>query len=110
LIRIGSLCVTYPHLTEIEKHNATRELLDSKKKSEELLRRDIKLLSLPYGSYDNEILELSKKAGYEHVFLNIPVAPSPGNNNYLIGRMDVSLNAWRIEYRLKMMGAYSWLA
>jgi peptidoglycan/xylan/chitin deacetylase (PgdA/CDA1 family) len=79
LIRIGSHCVTYPHLTEIEKHNATRELLDSKKKSEELLRRDIKLLSLPYGSYDNEILELSKKAGYEHVFLNIPVAPSPGN-------------------------------
>ena len=84
--------------------------LDSLKSFEEnILHRDISLLSLPYGSYDKDIIELSKRAGYERIFLNIPTFSSSKIGGYLVGRIHISLDDWLIEYRLKLLGAYQWL-
>ena len=110
LITIGSHTVTHPHLTKVSKEIVKKELSDSKKTLEEIFHNDINLFSLPYGSYNSDILKYAKSVGYERVFLNIPSFPFSGLNTFLIGRIDISPDDWPIEYRLKILGAYQWLS
>lgn len=109
LISIGSHSITHPHLAEIDRNKAIRELNDSKKTLEGIMNTEITLFSFPYGSYNKEIIEFSRKAGYERVFLNIPTFTSSKIGDYLIGRINISLDDWMIEYRLKLLNAYQWL-
>jgi peptidoglycan/xylan/chitin deacetylase (PgdA/CDA1 family) len=109
LISVGSHTVTHPYLAKIDRGIAIRELIDSKKKLEDILHTEVKLLSLPYGSYNKDVTVMSKEAGYERVFLNIPTFLSARVGQYTVGRIHVSLDDWLIEYRLKLLGAYQWL-
>ena len=109
LITVGSHCVTHPHLEYIGEDNAVKELVHSKTTLENILNREVKLLALPFGSLNESVLNLAKSAGYELVFWNIPTLPFINNCNFLVGRIDVSLHDWMIEYRLKFLGAYNWL-
>jgi len=109
LTTIGSHSDSHPKLTEISEDRAIKELINSKKALEGILRRRIALLSLPYGAYNESILELSRKAGYERVFLNTPTFHSSKIDEFLRGRIATSPDDWMIEYRLKLLGAYKWL-
>ena len=110
LISVGSHIVTHPYLSKIGKDKATRELIDSKIKLEKIFGTEVKMLSLPYGSYNKEVTALSKEAGYERIFLNIPAFHSSRAEEHTVGRIHVSLDDWMIEYRLKLLGAYQWLS
>jgi peptidoglycan/xylan/chitin deacetylase (PgdA/CDA1 family) len=109
LISIGSHSVNHPHLARIGNDRAITELIDSKKKLEEILKTEVSLLSLPYGSFNEEVAAMSKETGYKRVFLNIPKAPFTKDGDYVVGRIHVSLDDWLIEFRLKILGAYQWL-
>ena len=109
LITIGSHCVTHPHLAKIDIERAFSELKESKKTLEEIVGKRIDLLSLPYGSYNKNIIQLAKEAGFRRAFLNIPTPSFLKGGNYLVGRIDVSLDDWLIEFRLKLLGAYQWV-
>ncbi|MGO9138304.1 MAG: polysaccharide deacetylase family protein [Syntrophales bacterium] len=109
LISIGSHSVNHPHLAKIGKDRAIKELIDSKKKLEEILKKEVSMLSLPYGSFSEEVASMSKEAGYKRVFLNIPKISFTKDGDYVVGRIHVSLDDWLIEYRLKLLGAYEWL-
>lgn len=109
LVKIGSHCVTHPHLTSLEETEARRELVESKKTLEGILNRDINLLSFPYGAYNQQVIEWCREAGYRRVFSNIPTFSTSKIDSFLIGRIDVSPDDWFIEYRLKLLGAYQWL-
>jgi len=109
LITIGSHSVTHPHLASIGKDDAFKELIESKKTLEDMLHTDITLLSLPYGSINKEIIDMAKRAGYKHIYLNIPSLPFSKVGEYVIGRINISLDDWLIEYHLKLLGAYQWL-
>jgi peptidoglycan/xylan/chitin deacetylase (PgdA/CDA1 family) len=106
---IGSHTVSHPHLKTVDNNTFVTEITDSKKKLEEILRKQINLISLPYGSLNTGYIDLFKEAGYQHVFLNIPTFPATKIKEYFIGRIDVSLDDWPVEYRLKLLGAYQWL-
>lgn len=108
LITVGSHSVTHPRLAEIDESQAAREIVDSKKVLEEILNTNITLFALPHGSYSEGIIKLSKEAGYECVFHNVPTNLFSCTGTFLVGRIDVSLRDWSIEYRLKMRGAYQW--
>ncbi len=110
LISVGSHTVSHPDLTKLDGESAREELTDSKRKLESILQREINMLSLPYGSFNEELASLSKAAGYERVFLNVPTRPALSSQPYKVGRIHVSPNDWMIEYRLKLMGAYEWLS
>ena len=109
MVAIGSHCVTHPNLTAIDEYTAMKELSDSKKTLEDILDRPIHLLSFPHGACNERIIELCKKAGYQRVFSNLPTFPISKIEDYLLGRISVSLQDWQIEYRLKFLGAYQWL-
>jgi peptidoglycan/xylan/chitin deacetylase (PgdA/CDA1 family) len=109
LVTVGSHSVSHPHLTQVSQDTATRELLESKNTLEEMLRRDITVFSLPYGSFNLDILRLAKKTGYKRVFLHSPTFPCSARNDHLIGRIEMTPADWPVEYHLKILGAYQWL-
>jgi peptidoglycan/xylan/chitin deacetylase (PgdA/CDA1 family) len=110
LIKFGSHTVMHARLPHIGQREANRELVESKKILENILGKDVDLFAFPYGDFNKETIEMCIKAGYRHVFLNIPIRDSLSNNGIVCGRIDLSLDDWRLEYRLKMLGAYQWLA
>jgi peptidoglycan/xylan/chitin deacetylase (PgdA/CDA1 family) len=109
LVAIGSHCVTHRNLTHLDGPAAKSEIKDSKKILESILNRPVDILSFPHGACTEKIIDLCKKAGYQRVFVNLPTAPVLRIEDYVLGRISVSLQDWQIEYRLKFMGAYQWL-
>lgn len=108
-VMTGSHCFTHRDLTVLAETEIKKELVESKRKLEELLHREIELLAFPYGAYNKKVLELSKQAGYKRCFSVVPTFPSYKIDKFLIGRINVSPDDWLIEFRLKILGAYQWL-
>jgi len=106
-VAIGSHTVTHPELPCLDEKEARRELCQSREELRAILDKDINLLSFPHGTYNQKLLELSQQTGYTRVFSSEPAFLDP--QGYLAGRIDVQPTDWRIEFRLKLLGAYSWL-
>jgi len=109
LVKVGSHTITHPNLTLILEENILRELIESKRRLENILNKRIDWLAFPHGEYNNKILEFSKQAGYKLVFAALPVLASNKYINLLKGRICVSPDDWFIEFELKIRGAYQWL-
>ena len=56
LIEIGAHTCSHPFLTKIPLADAHQEILQSKKKLEEILQKEIKFFSYPHGDYSNKII------------------------------------------------------
>lgn len=110
LITIGSHSVTHARLSELDGKEAMKEVMESKKRLEEILGRDVGLFSFPYGDYKEETVRFCIQSGYQIVFTNIPRQGKLESWGNVYGRIDLSMNDWPMEYRLKMLGAYQWLA
>jgi peptidoglycan/xylan/chitin deacetylase (PgdA/CDA1 family) len=109
LTSVESHTVTHPKLPLLTAEDAKRELSKSKCELEALLRRKITLLSFPYGAYNPALVEWSRQAGYERVFTVWPSSARSGPLGYVTGRVPISPRDWQLEFRLKVLGAYSWL-
>lgn len=65
-VEVASHSVTHPRLTEISDTMALRyELFYSKQILESLFGQEVITFVYPYGRYDNQILRLTRKAGYK---------------------------------------------
>lgn len=109
LIIIGSHCVTHSNLLLLDTESAKIEITKSKKDLESILDSKVTLLSFPYGGHNTAHIELAREAGYKMAFTILPALVNSGSNNFVIGRVRVDPLDWRIEYRLKLLGAYRWL-
>jgi len=110
LIMIGSHCVTHKDLTILKKSEIEEELIKSKNDLENVINRKVDLVAFPFGSYNEEVIHLAKKVGYKRCFSSVPSFPHQKIDKFLMGRIDVSLNDWPLEFRLKFLGAYQWLS
>lgn len=108
-IRIASHSVTHPHLAEVDGRVLRDELVLSRQALERMTSAPIEMLSLPYGSCSTRVLSEAAASGYKRVFANIPVGRGP-DDHIVIGRISVSPRDWMIEFRLKTVAAYDWLA
>ena len=109
MILIGSHSVTHSKLTSLQPEQARMELVESKKRLEAILGREVTLFSFPYNDYNDQAVEMAKQAGYSRVFSNVPTFPISKVDSFMLGRVDVSPDDWDIEYSLKLRGAYQWL-
>lgn len=108
-VYIGSHCVNHPKLASVNRVTKIEELAKSKEVLERLLSKKVDSLSFPHGSYDKEVIAIAKETGYKRLFLNVPTFRSTKLRNVIVGRINVTLDDWPIEYTLKMKGAYQWL-
>jgi len=106
---IGSHTVTHGRLDKIPISEVKRELVDSKAMLERLVDYDIFFLALPHGAYSKDVLDIAFDAGYRKVLTLDETCISSRSESGKLGRFTVSPDMWWIEFRLTVIGAYSWL-
>jgi len=109
LVTIGSHTLTHPTLTRISKAEATREITESRIELEKMLGRKISLFSFPHGAFNNDLVDVCRKAGYERVYTIVPHPAFSHPNEYAVGRVWTDPSDWSLEFLLKLHGAYCWL-
>jgi len=106
LVRIGSHTSTHAALTELPEEAIFRELHDSRAELERILHRPVDMIAFPYGKYDRQVAEIARQVGYRTAFTMDPRCGCPGRAEYLVGRFRVDPTDWRLEFWLKIRGAY----
>jgi len=109
MVTIGSHSMTHPKLPFLSQQEATKELVGSRLKLEEILHKQVRLFSFPYGAFNKELVRWCREAGYERVFTILPVLAFTGSQEFVAGRVWVEPTDWPLEFRLKLLGAYRWL-
>ena len=110
LLTIGSHTVHHRNLLKLTPEEASRELVDSKTELEAVLGRPVELFSFPHGAHDSRVVTQALDAGYRCVFTIEPELADATNNVPVVGRVAVEPVDWPLEFRLKALGAYRWLA
>ena len=110
LVTVGSHTVTHCRLTSVGRLEQTRELRESRSQLSAMLGRPIELFCFPFGAFDTRTIELCRDADYSQVFVSVPVLSRRSQDSFVTGRIRVDPEDWMIEFHLKIMGAYQWLA
>lgn len=110
LLFFGSHCVTHTNLLLLEENEIIREFSDSRLELSKILDRDVDLLSFPHGAFNSKVLKLAKKVGFKKVFTIVPKVYSIEEDDFIIGRVKVDPTDYKIEFFLKIFGAYRWMA
>jgi len=108
-VTIGSHSLTHPYLTTLSPKEALHELTESRRVLEEALHRPVGLFCFPYGACSEELFRLCRHVGYDRVFTTIPQFAFSDSSEFVTGRVRVDPTDWRLEFRLKLLGAYRWL-
>lgn len=90
---IGSHTLTHPHLTELNNSDLDRELVESKSRLEDLIGREVKSFSYPYGNCDDRVIAAAIEAGYSNaVATRLGIVWKAGS--FEIPRVNVRWNAF----------------
>jgi len=108
LVRFGAHTMTHPVLTSLDEQAARKEIFESRVRLQELVGREIPLFSFPYGASNHRLVCLCREAGYERVFTTLP-APVRAHE-FVVGRTPVEPTESKLEFHLKLFGAYRWVA
>ena len=86
LIKFGSHTVSHPRLATVSAGQLDEELTMSRQTLERLTGSPVTLLALPYGSFNEGVLNAADSAGYKRVFANVPVRLPVRRGARLVGR------------------------
>ncbi len=106
-IEIGSHGKTHVKLSEISLDKAEEEIMDSKRKLEKLLNKEIIHFCYPYGKFNKNVIELVKKAGYRSAVTCIRGGVTKRSDPYILPRKAISFGdsligfLWKIHIKNK---------
>lgn len=109
LVTIGSHTLTHPLLPTVTEVEARRQLGESRRILRSLTNREVDVFSFPYGAFNSELVRWCAEAGYTRVFTTEPGYAFAKDREFVSGRVQVSPDDSRLEFRLKLLGAYRWL-
>src|SRR5664280_2276852 len=108
-VLIGSHCRTHSNLLQISQDEARKEIIQSKKELEDILKTPIEIISFPHGDFDQTHIDIAIQTGYRQAYSILPELIYSGYADFIRGRVKVDPSDWRMEFRLKLLGAYRWL-
>ena len=108
-IEIGSHTLHHTDLRNVHSEVAKKELHLSKSILEEITGKEVVSFSFPYGSYNDDLINLALGCGYSFVYTTQPEIISLPIKGKVFGRISVDPDDYLIEFKLKAAGAYSWL-
>ena len=108
-VEIGSHTLHHTDLRNVDLEVAKEELHLSKSILEEITGNEIVSFSFPYGSYNDELINLAFDCGYSFVYTTQPEIISLPAKRKIFGRVGVDPDDSFLEFILKASGAYSWL-
>jgi peptidoglycan/xylan/chitin deacetylase (PgdA/CDA1 family) len=86
---IQSHTVTHPALEELQDKDILYELSESKKKIQDEIGKEVKYLSLPFGSYKRNVTRIAQEVGYAGVLTSFPFSRNWDLKPVLIGRIPI---------------------
>lgn len=108
-VTIGSHTRNHARLPLLSDDDARTEIRGSREELEAGLGRDVKLFAFPYGAHDERTLRICREAGYERVFLITPGTTAFDPAEFAVPRVPVDPFDGALEFRMKLLGAYSWM-
>lgn len=108
LATVGSHGVSHRNLLRIGAAEAEKELLDSRSALEAVVGAPVELFSFPHGGHDAALIDAARRAGYRRVFTIEPRPVGADASVVAVGRVAVNPWDWRVEFLLKVAGAYRW--
>jgi peptidoglycan/xylan/chitin deacetylase (PgdA/CDA1 family) len=109
LIELGSHSVTHPHLPRLDEAHLREELESSRRRLADVAGAPVTLFAFPYGEHDARVVQACRDAGYERAFSIVAGDVDPRRADFVRGRIAVDPGDGRLEFFLKMCGAYGWL-
>jgi peptidoglycan/xylan/chitin deacetylase (PgdA/CDA1 family) len=96
---IGCHSMTHPYLDELDERDLHTEIVETKKRLEEMTGRPIYNFSCPGGRWSPKVAELARRAGYRSVATSRIAANHPGSDPFQLARIavmrDLSLDGFR---------------
>jgi len=109
LITFGSHSKLHPYMTKLSEREARKELTESKKALESILKHEVKMFAFPNGDYNDYLIDLAGETKYSRVFTLSHAPAFSSANEFVTGRVEVYMDDSLLEFKLKLMGAYCWL-
>lgn len=98
LIEIGSHTLSHPNLSKISYQEQEKEISESKKLIENIIKKPTFSFAYPFGSkdsFDKKTIELVKEAGYQYACVNIHKRVRKNSNIFALPRYIV--RNWDLE-------------
>ncbi len=87
LIEIGSHTLDHPGLAGMNKEKATEEIVESRKFLQDLLHIPVNSFAYPYGSFDQQAIDIVKDTWYSNAVSVIPGDMQSIDNKYFLNRL-----------------------
>jgi peptidoglycan/xylan/chitin deacetylase (PgdA/CDA1 family) len=101
-IAFGSHTRTHPRLTHMNPENQRQEIVESKIALEGLLHEKVRYFCYPSGDYDEMVVDLVRRAGYEAALTCDRGAATPDENPFALPRKAVSFGDSLIGFFWKL--------
>ncbi len=89
-VTFGSHTLTHPFLSELGPAAKRREIVESRRRLEELLEEPVRFFCYPDGDFDAEAVAIAREAGYAGALTCIRGSAVPGDDPFLLPRKAVS--------------------
>lgn len=109
LVQLGAHTMSHPFLSRLPRESARAEIEQSRAMLSAMTGRDVRMMSFPYGDYDEDVTAMCKTAGYDFVYGIMPQSINAQRGEFLRGRVSVTPDDSDLEFFLKMSGAYWWV-
>jgi peptidoglycan/xylan/chitin deacetylase (PgdA/CDA1 family) len=103
---LGSHTITHPFLNELSDRAIREELVESRRRLEDLLSRPVELLSIPNGAVDRRVIDIAREAGYSHVFTSSVHVNDADRGPWEIGRAAIRAGVCFDEFRRLASGDF----
>lgn len=107
-VELASHSCTHAHLPQLDDDSLADELVRSRHDLEHMTGRPVRYHAFPYGEHDTRVDRAAQRAGYERCYGIVPTETRP-SDGFVVGRVQVDPTDWRVEFRLKLLGAYRWM-
>ena len=107
-VTIGSHGATHTPLTKLSKNKLTDELVSSKKYLEDVISKNINVISYPHGGVNRNVIDAARNAGYKiggtsHFNIN-----KYSQDPLLLSRTLITAGDFERVYRQKLNGSWDW--
>jgi peptidoglycan/xylan/chitin deacetylase (PgdA/CDA1 family) len=106
-IEIGAHTITHPNLQEEDSEEAEYEIVKSKSKLEERLRKTVRFFSYPFGRHNHQIREIVRDSGFEGAVGGTGTL-STGSCVFALNRVQIDRSISFLQFRVHLTKAADW--
>ena len=105
---IGAHGYSHKPLTNLSIKEVKEEILKSKNSLEDILGKEINLMSYPHGSFNSAVKEIVKECGFQSASSSKPGTNSRNIDMYELRRTSILSHDNLKDFRSKINGEWDW--